>query len=192
MRIFIAIEIPPSVKTALASLQTELRRAAADVGWTKPENMHLTLRFLGEVEEARLGEVSRVCDEAAATVSSFTLRLSGAGVFPNFRQPRVLWAGVAGEIETAAKLQAQLEKVLVARGFPPEDKPFKPHLTIGRVKTPRNARQVAALAEIQSLPELAFEVSEIVLIKSELHPAGARYTALAKSKLLPDAQSLRG
>ncbi|HMZ18552.1 MAG TPA: RNA 2',3'-cyclic phosphodiesterase, partial [Blastocatellia bacterium] len=98
MRTFIAIEIPPTVKTALAALQTELRRAAADVGWTTAENFHLTLRFLGEVEEARLGEIRRVCDETAATVSSFTLRLSGAGAFPNVRQPRVLWAGVAGEI----------------------------------------------------------------------------------------------
>lgn len=183
MRTFIAIEIPPAVKTALAAMQTELRRAAADVAWTKPENLHLTLRFLGEIEERRLQTVKRVCDEAAATVPPFVLRLNGGGVFPNLRQPRVLWAGLAGEIEMAAQLQSRLEQALTAQGFAPEDKPFNPHLTVGRVKSQQNARQVAALAEIQSLPEIAFEVREIVLMKSDLHPTGARYTALAKSPL---------
>lgn len=183
IRTFIAIEIPNSIKTTLTAMQHDLQRAAADVSWTKPENFHLTLRFLGEVEERRIEEVKDVCDKAAAAFRPFMLRLNNAGVFPNFRQPRVLWAGLAGEIEVAQKLQAHLEKSLVSLGFAPEDKPFKPHLTVGRVKSPKNARQVAALTEIHSLPELSFEVREIVLMKSELHSTGARYTTLAKSEL---------
>lgn len=183
MRTFIAIEIPDAVKAALSAMQRELQRAGADVSWTGPENFHLTLRFLGEVEEKRLEEVKRVCGNAAATVPPFTLHLNGTGVFPNFRQPRVLWAGLAGEIEVARELQARVETGLVSLGFAPEDKPFKPHLTVGRVKSPKNARQVAALTEIHSLPELSFEVREIVLMKSDLHSTGARYTALARSEL---------
>jgi len=183
MRTFIAIGLPGPIKTELAKLQNELRRAQADVSWTKPENLHLTLRFLGEVEEGRLEALKRVCAESAAEFAPFTLRLNGTGVFPNFRQPRVLWAGLAGEIDAAARLQRRLEEGVVSLGFGPEDKPFKPHLTVGRVKSGRNARQVAALAEIADLPALSFEVGEIVLMKSELHAAGARYTPLHKSFL---------
>jgi 2'-5' RNA ligase len=183
MRTFIAIDIPPTIKMALSAMQVELRRAASDVSWTKPENFHLTLRFLGEVAEKQLPELKRICDETAAAIRPFRLTLNGAGVFPNFRQPRVLWAGLSGEIEAAIKLQALLEAGLVTLSFQPQDFPFKPHLTIGRVKSSKNARQVAALAEIYSLPELSFEVREIVLMKSEFHAAGAHYTVLAKSKL---------
>lgn len=183
MRTFIAIEITEEIKTALSAMQKELRRAQADVTWTKLENIHLTLRFLGEVEEKQLEDVKRICAEASAQFAPFTLKLNGAGVFPNFRQPKVLWAGLAGELEAAGKLQRRLEAELTSLGFAPEDKPFKPHLTIGRVKSPKNARQVAALTEIQTLPDLPFEVRGIVLMKSELHPAGARYTPLAKFSL---------
>src|SRR5262249_43454529 len=181
MRTFIAVEIPEQIKTELAKLQNDLRRAQADVSWTKPENIHLTLRFLGEIAEGRLEALKRICADSAAEFRPFTLALNGAGVFPNFRQPRVLWAGLAGEIEIAAQLQKRLEDGLVSVGFAPEDKPFKPHLTVGRVKSGKNARQVAAMAEIYQFPSLSFEVGEIVLMKSELHPAGSRYMPLAKS-----------
>ena len=183
MRTFIAIEIPAPVKTALAQLQAELRQTGADVGWTNPENIHLTLRFLGEVEEARLPELKRLCAEIAAQCSSFSLRVKDTGYFPNAKQPRVLWAGLAGEVSLAQELQQRLEAGLTALGFAPEDKRFKPHLTIGRVKSGKNLRQLVAKLEMYSLPELSFAVGEIVLLKSELHPAGARYTPLVKAAL---------
>jgi 2'-5' RNA ligase len=183
MRTFIAIEIPDSIKTELAKLQNDLRRAQADVSWEKQENIHLTLRFLGEVEEEGLVVMKQVCAEIAADFAPFMLTLNGVGAFPNFRQPRVLWAGLAGEIKIAAQLQKRLEERVDSLGFKPDDKPFKPHLTVGRVKSGKNARQAAALAEIYQLPALSFEVSEIVLMRSELHASGARYTTLAKSAL---------
>src|SRR5262249_20105479 len=133
MRTFIAIEMPKQIKAALARLQQDLRRAQADVSWTRQENFHLTLRFLGEVEERRLEALKQVCAESAAEFAPFTLRLGGAGVFPNLRRPRVLWAGLAGDVEIAAALQRRLEAGLVSIGFAPEDKAFSPHLTIGRV-----------------------------------------------------------
>lgn len=183
MRVFIGIEISEPIKAELIRLQAELRQARAEVTWTKPENIHLTLRFLGEIEERRFAELKQLCAETAAAFQPFTLRLKDIGYFPNFRQPRVVWVGLAGEMEVATQLQKRLDAELIARGFNQEEKPFKPHLTIGRVKSVKNMKPLVAKADMYRLPELAFEVGEIVLFKSELHPAGADYTALAKSKL---------
>ena len=183
MRTFIAIEIPSEVKSALAALQDDLRRAGADVSWTRPENIHLTLRFLGEVDERRVGEVEKVCAASAAEFRPFTLSLNDTGVFPNARQPRVLWAGLAGEIEKAVEMRKRLDDGLALIGFEREGKDFNPHLTIGRVKSNRKTRELLALADARRVPALSFVVTEIVLMKSELHPAGARYTPMAKASL---------
>ena len=182
MRTFFAVELPRNVKAEMAHLQTELRRAGADVGWTNPENIHLTLRFLGEIEEGRLNSLKQVCAETVAEFHPFSLCLKETGYFPDFRRPRVLWVGLGGSIEIATQLQNRLEQGLMAFGFDREDKPFKPHLTIGRVKSGKNIKPLVAKADMYRLPELSFEVGEIVLFKSELLPAGARYTALSKSK----------
>ncbi len=183
MRTFIAIEIPDAIKAELAKLQSELRRTGADVGWTNPDNIHLTLRFLGEVGERQVESLKKLCAQIATEFSPFALQLGDTGYFPNFRQPRVLWVGLDGNTEIAAKLQKRLETELVALGFDREDKPFKPHLTIGRVKSGKNIKLLMAKADMVRLPQLSFEIGELVLFKSELHPAGAQYTALAKSKL---------
>lgn len=183
MRLFIAIEIPETVKAELNEMQVKLRRAGAEVGWTKPENIHLTLRFLGETGEDKLDDLKRICAETSAEFHPFALRLKDIGYFPNFRQPRVLWVGLAGEIESAVQLQKNLEEGLTTSGFKPEDKAFKPHLTIGRVKSGKNVKPLVATADMYQLPEMSFGVGEIVLMKSDLHPAGARYTAISRFKL---------
>ncbi|MGH9849358.1 MAG: RNA 2',3'-cyclic phosphodiesterase [Blastocatellia bacterium] len=181
MRTFIAIEIPAEIKTALSRLQTELRRAGAEVSWTKPENIHLTLKFLGEIEETLVSEIERACVDVAAEFQPFTLDLDSTGVFPNARQPRVLWAGLAGETEKAVEIQRRLDERLAAIRFDREEKSFRPHLTIGRVKSNRRTRELLALTRSYQLPRLAFDVKEIVVMKSELLPAGARYTSLARA-----------
>ncbi len=183
MRTFIAIEIPAEIKSALSALQTELRRAGADVNWTRPESIHLTLKFLGEVDERSIGKIENAIISAAAEFQAFTLRLDVTGVFPNSRQPRVLWAGLSGEVETAGELHRRLDEELAPVGFKREEKEFRPHLTVGRLKSNRKSRELIALADSHPLPALSFEVSEIVLMRSELHPAGARYTPLAKASL---------
>jgi RNA 2',3'-cyclic 3'-phosphodiesterase len=183
MRTFIAIEIPAAIKTALAALQNDLRRAAAEVSWTRPENIHLTLRFLGEITEQQSQAIAVACEETAAQFPPFTLNLDAPGFFPNTHQPRVLWAGLRGEVEAARQLQLQLEQRLLVIGLPRADKSFQPHLTIGRIKSGKNAGQLVALADLYDLPALSFTVDEIVLMKSELHPAGARYTPLSRARL---------
>jgi RNA 2',3'-cyclic 3'-phosphodiesterase len=183
MRTFIAIEIPSEIKSALAALQTELRRAGADVSWTKPENLHLTLNFLGEVDEKRIVEVEQACVSSAAEFQPFTLSLNDTGVFPNARQPRVLWAGLSGEVENVVAIRNRIGERLALIGFKPEEKKFHSHLTIGRLKSNKKARELLALAEAYQLPALSFVVTEIVLMKSELRPAGSEYTPMAKVRL---------
>src|SRR5688572_6735852 len=117
MRTFIAIEIPAEIKSVLAALQAELRRAGADVSWTKPENLHLTLNFLGEVDERLIVEVKKTCVDLAAEFQPFTLMLNDTGVFPNARQPRILWAGLSGEVENIAEMHRRLDERLELIGF---------------------------------------------------------------------------
>jgi RNA 2',3'-cyclic 3'-phosphodiesterase len=183
MRTFIAIEIPSEIKSALAALQTELRRAGADVSWTKPENMHLTLNFLGEVDERRIVEVEKACILSAAGFQPFTLSLNDTGVFPNARQPRTLWAGLSGAVENIVEMHVRLDERLALIGFKPEEKEFHPHLTIGRLKSNKKTHELLALAEAHPLPALSFAVTEMVLMKSELHPAGSEYTPMARAHL---------
>lgn len=184
MRTFIAIEIPSEIKAAIADLQTRLRSAGADVNWTKPENLHLTLNFLGEVDEKRIVEVEKACVDLAAEFQPFTLSLSDTGAFPNTRQPRVLWAGLSGETGNVVEMHRRLDERLALIGFKREEKRFHPHLTIGRLKSNKKTRELLALVDAHRLPELSFEVAEIVLMKSELHPAGAEYTPMARFHLL--------
>lgn len=183
MRTFIAIEIPTEIKTALAALQDDLRRADAQVSWTRPENIHLTLKFLGEIAEPQIKEIAAACADTAARFQPFTLSLSQPGTFPRAKQPRVLWAGLDGDVENARQIQAQLEERLATFGLAREEKGFRLHLTIGRVKSHRNARQLIQLADAYTLPTWSFTVREIVLMKSELHRDGARYTPLARAPL---------
>ncbi len=181
MRTFIAIEIPEEIKSALAALQNELRRTAAVVSWTKPENIHLTLKFLGEIEEQKLGQIERACLETAAETASFTLNLSDAGVFPHHKQPRVIWVGLGGETASLTDLQSRLDQRLSALGFERETRPFQAHLTIGRVKAPKGSRELMAQLINYRPPALSFVVAEIVLMRSQLHPAGSIYTPLART-----------
>lgn len=183
MRVFIAIELPAEIKAALAALQTELRQTRADVSWTKPDNFHLTLKFLGEIEAHRLPAITNACVEAAAGVSAFSLRLQKTGVFPNLKQPKVLWAGLASENDTLSRLQQRVEASLHALGFAKESRTFHPHLTLGRVKSLANLAAVTAKLLAAPLPELSFPVHELVVMQSQLHPAGAIYTPLANARL---------
>jgi 2'-5' RNA ligase len=183
MRTFIAIEVPSEIKSALAALQTELRRVEADVSWTRPENIHLTLKFLGEVDKGRIREIEKACVDSVAEFQPFALSLKNTGAFPNSRQPRALWAGLSGEIEKLLEMRRRLEEKLALIGFEREQKEFRPHLTIGRVKSNRKTRELIAIADLYLLPALSFDVNEIVVMKSELHPSGARYTRISVATL---------
>ena len=183
MRAFIAIEISEEARAALAALQEALRPVGADVGWTRPESLHLTLRFLGEIDERQAGAVAAAMREGARAWPPLALRLSGTGAFPNARRPRILWAGLDGELERLAGLQAAIEARLVGLGFAREEKPFHPHLTLGRIKTERRTRELLAEAARHPLPAPTWTGAEIVLMQSELLRTGARYSVVAHAPL---------
>lgn len=183
MRCFIAIEVPSEVKAAFIELQKDLRSAGADVAWTNPDNVHLTLKFLGEIDKKLVSEVERVCRETIAATPPFNLSLNGIGLFPNERHPRVLWVGLGGELETLERLQEQLDEKLAGIGFEIEEKDFQPHLTVGRIRSNKNLGDLLARSDGYALPSLSFVVREIVLMKSDLLPSGACYSELAKARM---------
>jgi 2'-5' RNA ligase len=188
LRLFVALALPSEATLALATVERKLRRAAgeAEVKWAAPENAHLTLQFLGSVAEERLAEVSAAVQGAARTSRALSLSIAGAGGFPNAKRPRVLWAGVEGDREPLAALVAELGARLAPLGFPPETRPFAAHLTLGRTRDPRGARDLegAILAAAKGEP-CSFRVAELTLFRSHLSPRGARYEPLAVFPLGP-------
>jgi 2'-5' RNA ligase len=186
IRAFIAIDLPPAVKDALGGVARELggRVARGAVRWVRPEQMHLTLRFLGDTPLDRLPAVQQAMNAAAGTSAPFTLQLDGVGCFPNRSRPRVVWVGLAaaggGESAPLLALKAALDGALVPLGWPPEDRPFAAHLTLGRVKDERAALGIDWTAAV---PLLSISVTAIHLIESQLRPDGPVYTVRHSSSI---------
>lgn len=188
LRLFIAVELPEEWLAALARVQEALRAAGLDaLRWTRPEGVHLTLKFLGEVPEERLEEIVRAMTRAAARARPFALRLGRLGAFGGPQRPRVLWAGVEGELEALTRLWQALEAEITPLGFPQERDTFAPHLTLARV--PEQAQHEASRTLAVVLPRIALpeppplDVAEIALMRSLLGPGGARYRRLAVAPL---------
>jgi 2'-5' RNA ligase len=182
IRLFIAVHLPESVKEALVTTATEMGHALPDktVRWAKPAQMHLTLRFLGDTAVAQLPELQTQLTQLTAQYRPFQLQLTEVGAFPNRKRPRVVWAGLAGDLAVLLTMQAALEDQVVALGWSREKRPFSPHITLGRVKDARKAQMLKWDVE---LPALAVEVGEIYLVQSELRPSGPIYTVRHLAKL---------
>jgi 2'-5' RNA ligase len=186
-RLFVAAWLPDAAAREAAGVLRRLRADAgvADVKWVSPENLHVTLRFLGDVEEDRVPAVRDCVERAAAGVLPFRLRLAGVGAFPPRGAPRVLWIGIADGAKELARLASRTEKQLLDRGLigAPETRPFRAHVTLGR---PRGTRSPGRTADL--LGEVAFEggahrLEEVRLVESRLSPRGASYTAVARVPL---------
>lgn len=180
MRSFIAIEITKEAKQAIGELQRELRRVDPAITWTRPENVHLTLKFLGEIDERLVPAIIENCSGEAGKIRPFRLELSYPGVFPNLRHPRVLWVGLKGDLEPLSQLQAAIDEAMGKLGFKRENGVFRPHLTIGRVRGGRNLRDMLARMEMYDLPPVSFEIRDLVLYQSELSPNGSKYTEISR------------
>ena len=183
IRTFICIEIPTSIKQRIEALQRSLQRTDAQVSWVKVSNIHLTLKFLGDVVASRIERLNGAVERGARAISQFEIEVGGAGCFPSSRSPRVVWIGLTHVSETLARLHERIEDELAAEGFDRESREFSPHLTIGRVRAPHNARQLAdALVSSGFGPE-CFRATEIIVMRSDLKPTGAVYSPLAIIKL---------
>ncbi len=175
-----AILLPDSQRAALATEIERLGARARGVGWVAPENLHLTLKFLGGVEPARLERVAEVLAPAAAVAAPFELALRGLGAFPSSARPRVVWAGVQTGGDAVAALAARVEAALSPLDFPREDRPFSAHVTLGRVREPRGDPALTAALVAGAATDFGrFQVERMALMRSDLSPRGARYTALA-------------
>ena len=179
VRTFICLQLPDFSRDRLASIQRRLRESGASVGWVKPHNIHLTLKFLGSVPAERLRDVVQAVQRAAVPAPSIPLELTALGCFPNRRAPKVIWAGLKQLPEELEGLQQRVEKELVAAGFLPESRPFSPHFTLGRVRSGRNVRKLVAAMQAERMESLRFEAAEVVVMASRLHPSGALYTPIA-------------
>jgi len=183
VRTFIAIDLEPGLKDTLLELVDGLKRIRAEVRWVQGQGLHLTLKFLGRTDEDKVAAVQDILDRVAQRHRRFPLVLEGTGTFPPGRAPRVLWAGVRGQPALLA-LQEDIERELGAEGFPPENRPYHPHLTLGRAKGPEGLREVAAELERRAgAVGGEMEVGRIVLFESLLGPGGARYRIVSEHPL---------
>jgi RNA 2',3'-cyclic 3'-phosphodiesterase len=190
LRLFFAIELPGEIREAAADHAARLRREfpAARASWLRPESLHLTLKFLGEVEAIRINALYYAAVAAAAALAPFELTVEGAGTFPPHGVARVLWLGVRDHQGQLARLQFRLEKECAQVGFPRDSKPFKPHLTLARLRVPKRGDENYELSEAQRRAPFgphAFQVSGFALIRSELGPGGSRYTPLSRHAFGP-------
>ncbi len=189
MRTFIAIELPQDIKDHLGRIQAKLKNAQADVKWVAPSNIHLTLKFLGEIDERQKDDVLLAMRTASALNKPFTIAMGQTGGFPGIRSPRVIWIGLQQGDQHVKTLAASLEKELAAAGFPAETREFSSHITLGRTRSGKNRQQLSeALEDLNSKPAgtaaTAVEVKEIVLFKSTLTPRGSVYEKLAVIPLI--------
>ncbi len=179
MRAFIAIDLPDPVRAALAKAQESFRRLCSDARWTRPDGIHLTLKFLGQISDARVTQVNEALSNAGA-FEPFSIEVAGFGFFPNARRPRVFWAGVAAPpalAELGARVEVEMEKI----GFAREERDFSPHLTLARFKDSRPQPELSSAVAAAAASSVGkFEVSEFFLFESKLSPHGAQYQKVVR------------
>jgi len=179
IRTFIAIRIPQEIRNKIGELQNNLKGIGGRISWIKPENKHLTLKFLGDTDEGVIDKIAAELQKAVENVAAFKVKVVGTGTFPNFKHPRVIWVGAKSEEDQLHKLVVQIENCMENFGFKKENRRFSAHLTLGRVKDIKAIQPVVnKLKSYENFEAGSFLVKEFLLIKSELHPAGAIYTPL--------------
>lgn len=179
IRTFIALPLPDSLISQIFEIQRQLKSYGFPVRWVKPENIHLTLKFLGDIPPESIDSIATAMEVTIRGHSPMTLFAKGLGVFPGIKKPRVIWVGISGDIQALFKMQAALESNLEEIGFPKENRPFKSHLTLGRIKKSVSSRNLFdALQTFSHFSTQPFDARELILYKSELNPSGALYTKL--------------
>ena len=189
LRCFIAVELPEEIKAGLSRLQAKLKSGNEfPVKWVDPYSIHLTLKFLGDVNADMTGEITEAMKEGAQGVSPLQLEIKGLGVFPNLRRVQVIWVGISGEVEKLLQLQKGIESSLARLGFAPEARAFTPHLTLGRVRERASPDEQQKLGELIASTKfetaLAFPVNAINLMRSQLTREGAIYSRISSVELL--------
>jgi len=186
MRTFIAIELSDEIRAALAQIESHLKYSGADVKWVDEKNIHLTLKFLGEIDEDECGKVKVVLDQIADTTKSFEISVNDIGAFPKIDYPRVIWVGLDKGTAESKLLAERIDEVLSKIGFEKETRPFTAHLTIGRVRSSKNKqalKEKMGSVGLQETRDKRQVVSSVVLFQSKLSPKGSIYTKLHEVRL---------
>lgn len=180
-RVFCAIDLPPDLKQKLADHIDQLKRTTdVNSGWTRPKNIHLTIKFLGNISPSGVAKLSEAASRAVKSVRSFKLSAAHCGVFPTHGSPRVLWIGITDSSGDLGRLHARLDEECEAAGFPKETRAFHPHLTLARIRNPANARGLAVAHRGLEFPSTEFEVNELLVIRSELGQGVSKYTTISR------------
>ncbi len=179
MRCFIAIELPEAVKSTLSGIEEDLKKSKADVRWVKPDNIHLTLKFFGNIEEKKTEKIIEIMENICNQYAPFTIEIKGMGTFPNIKSPRVLWVGIEGNA-TLKTLQEEIENKMESIGFDREDRAFTAHLTLGRFRSSIEKEGLLKAVKLHEKDTFvgSINVQSLSLIRSDLHPEGARYTKI--------------
>jgi len=183
IRTFIAVDIPESVRDQIEEFQEKLKRFRAEVKWVRPENIHITLKFLGDIEQSMVDIIDQRLKDAVAGFAPFNVRVYGTGVFPSARRPRVLWLGIDEGREILQRLAKCIDEEIYNLGFEREKREFSPHLTLGRV---RSIKYIDSLTEellSSKFESESFIQDEILLMRSDLRPSGSIYTKLKSIQL---------
>jgi 2'-5' RNA ligase len=183
IRSFIAIELPEEVRTGLKQIEDRLKSFDSSAAkWVDPQSIHLTLKFLGNVEVDKISPIIQAMQDAAIRATPFELKTDGLGCFPNPKRVQVVWVGLIGELEKLQALQKNVELLVAPLGFPTEKRPFAPHLTLARVResvTPIQRQNLGdKIIETQIELDLSIKVNSVSLMRSRLTPTGAIYTRL--------------
>jgi 2'-5' RNA ligase len=184
IRAFVAVELNASVRARLSAAIEQLRASRTRVSWTKPDNLHVTLRFLGDIECEAIDRIGHELDQTLADCSSFALLARGLGAFPNLRKPKTIWCGVEGGVAALEDVQTRIETVCHAAGLDADAKPFHPHITLGRVRDRAPLRDlVQVMHNLREFEGGEVEVSAVTLFSSTLNSGGSVYKALRKFEL---------
>jgi len=179
MRAFIAFKLPEEVIVSLEDLQRSLKKQDLKLRWVHPENIHLTLKFLGDISADKIQAVKRVIQDVSLSQTVFSLKAKGLGVFPTVKKARVLWSGIHGDVIRLGNFQSNLDRALADMGFEPEKRSFRGHLTLGRIKGRVDGRTLAsAFSRFGSFASPPFKAERLILFKSDLKPSGAVYKEL--------------
>jgi 2'-5' RNA ligase len=184
VRTFVAVFPPQEVVDALAALVERARRPGDGISWVKSDNLHYTLRFLGELDEGRVAAACRAAEQAVVGLAPFDAVLGGPGAFPNFRRPRVLWIGLEAGKETLELLARSLDEALRREGFGSPDRPFQAHLTLGRVRDPRGDTGGPAAERLAGERAAGqWTVDRLTVVHSTLSPRGSMYRPVGEYSL---------
>ena len=184
MRTFLAFKISEEIRKHLEHLVAELSALDDSITWVKPQNMHVTIKFMGDVEESHISDIIEKVAPIVTRTPAFSLHCLGIGIFPNWKYPKVIWAGLSGEVDAPIALHNEIEAALADMGLKKDEREFRLHLTIGRTKGIRSGSSVAKRVEALEVIDFgSFNVSELTLFKSELGADGPLYTPVKKFEL---------